>query len=102
MHMRNNARRRAGPMPTSTLRQRSPCRWHDGCRRPAPSEGAVYVVDDDASIRHALSSLVRALGCQERTFANADDFLMHAHADRPGCPVLDMYLPGSSGLELQQ
>jgi FixJ family two-component response regulator len=66
------------------------------------SEGTVYVVDDDASMRDALSSLLRSLGWQVRTFADAHDFLTHARADMPGCLVLDVCLPGISGPELQQ
>jgi FixJ family two-component response regulator len=69
--------------------------------RPVP-EGTVYVVDDDASMRDALSSLLRASGWQVRTFADAHEFLAHARADMPGCLVLDVFLPGISGLELQQ
>lgn len=66
------------------------------------SEGTVYVVDDDASMREALSSLLRALGWQVGTFADAQEFLTHVRAEMPGCLVLDVFLPGTSGLELQQ
>jgi FixJ family two-component response regulator len=64
--------------------------------------GSVFVVDDDASVRDALSSLLRAVGWQVRSFASAIDFLRHERAPTPSCMVLDVRLPGVSGLELQR
>jgi FixJ family two-component response regulator len=62
----------------------------------------VYVVDDDPSIRDALDSLVRSVGFRAQTFASAQDFLKSARPDAPGCLVLDVRLPGLSGLDLQR
>jgi DNA-binding NtrC family response regulator len=62
----------------------------------------VYVVDDDASVREALSSLIRSVGLRVETFASAQEFLAHPQTDAPSCLVLDVQLPGLSGLDLQQ
>ena len=62
----------------------------------------IYVVDDDASVREALSSLIRSVGLRVETFASAQEFLAHPQADAPSCLVLDVQLPGLSGLDLQQ
>jgi len=59
------------------------------------------VVDDDASIREALASLVRSAGLKAETFATAQEFLARAPADAPSCLVLDVRMPGLSGLDLQ-
>ena len=61
----------------------------------------VYVVDDDASIRELLSWLMTSNGIAVATFANAQHFLKSYHADSPGCLIVDLYMPGMSGLELQ-
>jgi len=70
---------------------------------PADSEPlpVVCVVDDDASVREALASLFRSVGLEVATFANAADFLARDNADAPGCLVLDVRLPGVSGLDFQ-
>jgi DNA-binding NtrC family response regulator len=62
----------------------------------------IYVVDDDASVREALSCLIRSAGLRVETFASAQEFLAHPQADAPSCLVLDVQLPGLSGLDLQQ
>jgi len=62
----------------------------------------VYVVDDDASVRAAISSLIRSIGLDVATFASADAFLARPLGERPACLVLDVRLPGVSGLELQR
>src|SRR6266404_8403979 len=62
----------------------------------------VFVVDDDPSIREALDSLLRSVGLGVQTFASAQDFLASKHPDVPSCLVLDVHLPGLSGLDLQQ
>jgi FixJ family two-component response regulator len=64
------------------------------------AESIVYVVDDDLSVRQALSSLIRSVGMRVETFASAGDFLRHARLDAPSCLVLDVHLPDSSGLDL--
>jgi FixJ family two-component response regulator len=61
----------------------------------------VFVVDDDASVREALGSLIRAVGLKFESFASAKEFLARPLADGPGCLVLDVGLPDLSGLDLQ-
>jgi len=61
----------------------------------------VFVVDDDASVREALGSLIRSAGMKVETFASAQEFLARPPVDAPGCLVLDVRLPGLSGLDLQ-
>jgi DNA-binding NtrC family response regulator len=62
----------------------------------------VYVVDDDISVREALSSLIRSAGLTVRTFASASESLGGLTKERPGCLVLDIQLPDINGFELQQ
>jgi FixJ family two-component response regulator len=62
----------------------------------------VFVVDDDYRVREALSSLVSSVGLQVAVFGSAAEFLEYEKPDAPACLVLDLQLPGSSGLELQQ
>jgi DNA-binding NtrC family response regulator len=62
----------------------------------------VYVVDDDASVRDAVARLVRSAGWTVETFASAQEFLASPWAQVPSCLVLDVQLPGLSGLDLQQ
>lgn len=64
-------------------------------------EAVVYVVDDDASVRRALSRLIHSVGLEVMTFPSAHAFLAFAAPDRPACLVLDVRLPGPSGLDLQ-
>ena len=59
----------------------------------------VFVVDDDLSVREALRSLIRSAGMRCDTFATAADFLRHPRPDAPACLVLDVQLPGGSGLD---
>ena len=61
----------------------------------------VYVVDDDEGIRSSLESLIRSVGLSVQTFASAQDFLQGQRGSAPGCLVLDVRLPGLSGLDLQ-
>jgi FixJ family two-component response regulator len=61
----------------------------------------VFVVDDDPSIREALTSLIRSVGLRIETFGSAQEFLAHQLSNAPGCLVLDVRLPGLSGLDLQ-
>jgi FixJ family two-component response regulator len=67
-----------------------------------PIGPTVFVVDDDASIRESLSSLVRSIGLSVETFSSAKVFLRHQKAGAPACLVLDVRLPGLSGLEVQR
>jgi FixJ family two-component response regulator len=62
---------------------------------------AVVVVDDDASVREALDSLFRSIGLQAKTFGSAAEFLQNKLPDAPSCLVLDVRLPGLSGLDFQ-
>jgi len=62
----------------------------------------VFVVDDDASMRKALTNLVCSVGFQVQAFSSAQDFLHHQRAMVPACLVLDVRLKGLSGLELQR
>jgi FixJ family two-component response regulator len=66
-----------------------------------PAEPVVFVVDDDISVREALSSLIRSVGLQVQTFSSAQEFLAQRRSDGPSCLVLDVRLPGQSGLALQ-
>ena len=65
-------------------------------------ESIVYVVDDDESVREAIQSLIRSVGLHVEAFASAQDFLRSKRPDLPGCLVLDIRLPGFSGLQLQR
>src|SRR5437867_8891982 len=65
-------------------------------------KAAVFVVDDDASVREALNGLLRSAGFAVETFASAQAFLARPPSDLPGCLVLDVGLPDLSGLDLQQ
>ena len=69
---------------------------------PMASAPIVYVLDDDASVRSSLERLVRSVGLEVQSFASAVDFLDHVRADRPSCVVLDVRMPGISGLDLQE
>jgi FixJ family two-component response regulator len=66
-----------------------------------PEEAIVFAVDDDASMREALARLFRSIGMRAQIFASAQDFLMFKRPDAPACLVLDVRLPGVSGLDLQ-
>ena len=62
----------------------------------------VFVVDDDVGTRESLKNLVRSVGLRVEAFASAQDFLCSTRPDVPGCLVLDVRLPGLSGLDLQK
>jgi len=62
----------------------------------------VFVVDDDYRVREALSSLISSVGLRVAVFNSAAQFLESEKPDAPACLVLDLQLPGTSGLELQQ
>lgn len=67
-----------------------------------PDSPIVFVVDDDLKVREALSSLISSMGLQVIVFGSAKEFLEFDKTDAPSCLVLDLQLPGTSGLELQQ
>jgi len=66
------------------------------------ADAIVFVVDDDSSIREAIESLVKLAGLRVETFGAAQEFLQSKRPDLPGCVVLDVELPGLSGLDLQR
>jgi RNA polymerase sigma factor (sigma-70 family) len=66
------------------------------------SDGVVFVVDDDASVRRGLARLIRSMGLEVEVFGSAREFLDHPLPDQPGCLVLDVRMPGLSGLDLQK
>jgi RNA polymerase sigma factor (sigma-70 family) len=66
------------------------------------AEALVYVVDDDASLRTSLQDLLESVGLRVAACASAQDFLRRPRPEGPSCLVLDVRLPGLSGLELQQ
>jgi FixJ family two-component response regulator len=61
----------------------------------------VFVIDDDRMVREGLQSLIKSIGLRVETFASAQDFLLVKHPDAPACLVLDVRMPGLSGLDLQ-
>ena len=66
-----------------------------------PAGPVVFIVDDDASVREALGALFRSVGLGVELFGSAMEFLQRKPADAPGCLVLDVRLPGLSGLDFQ-
>ena len=62
----------------------------------------VFVVDDDASVRNALKSLIRSVGLQVELFGSAQEFLQSKRPHAPSCLILDIRLPGISGLDFQR
>jgi len=67
----------------------------------SPSSPTVFVVDDDPSVREALGSLIRSVGLRVGALESADEFLSGKRPEGPACLVLDVRLPGLSGLDLQ-
>jgi FixJ family two-component response regulator len=68
---------------------------------PPDQQPIVFVIDDDEPMRSALSSLFRSVGLQVRVFASAPEFLQSRLPNAPSCLVLDVRLPGLSGLDFQ-
>jgi RNA polymerase sigma factor (sigma-70 family) len=64
-------------------------------------QSTVFIVDDDEAVRDSLSWLMQSVGLSTETFPSADAFLQDFGEDRPGCLLLDIRMPGISGLELQ-
>ncbi|ALQ03457.1 nodulation protein W [Pseudomonas sp. St386] len=69
---------------------------------PSSKDSIVFVVDDDASMRDALSNLLRSVGIRVETFASTADFLQQPKTEGASCLVLDVRLQGSSGLDFQR
>jgi len=66
------------------------------------NDAMVFVIDDDESIREALHSLIRSVGLRVATFPSAHEFLQSDRPDVPACLILDVRMPGLSGLDLQR
>jgi FixJ family two-component response regulator len=66
------------------------------------TDSIVFVVDDDSSVREGLADLISSVGLKAKAFKSAQEFLRHKRPDAPACLVLDVRLPGSSGMDLQQ
>jgi RNA polymerase sigma factor (sigma-70 family) len=66
------------------------------------AEPVVFVVDDDQAIRSSLKWLIESVGLRVKTFASADEFMRNYYPGRAGCLMLDVRMPGMSGLELQE
>ena len=64
--------------------------------------GVIAIVDDDEPLREALGSVMKAAGFSPRTFASAEEFLACDDCDETACLILDVRLPGMSGIELQK
>jgi FixJ family two-component response regulator len=65
-------------------------------------EPTVFVVDDDPSVRRSIERLIQSIGLEVQTFQSAREFLQRARPEGPACLVLDVRLPGLSGLDLQR
>ena len=65
-------------------------------------QSVVFIIDDDPSIRESLHSLLRSVGQTAQSFGSTQEFLRSKRPDAPGCLVLDVRLPGRSGLEFQR
>jgi FixJ family two-component response regulator len=75
---------------------------NDQCRVSVPDgQATVYVIDDDASVREAVEGMLKSVGLRAETFQFARDFLQKGPPDGPNCLVLDVRLPGLSGLGFQ-
>jgi FixJ family two-component response regulator len=66
------------------------------------SDNRVYIVEDDPSMRNALKNLLRSVGLEAQLFPSAQEFLDADRPDVPSCLILDVRLPGTSGLDLQK
>ena len=69
---------------------------------PAFNKATVFVVDDDQAMRNSLKWLIESVGMQVESFSSADEFLAQYQPGRAGCLVLDVRMPGMSGLDLQE
>jgi FixJ family two-component response regulator len=67
-----------------------------------PDTSRISIVDDDASVREAIRGLLRSAGFDAEVFASAEEFLTSGRLSRTSCLVLDVRMPGMSGIELQE
>jgi FixJ family two-component response regulator len=70
--------------------------------RQIETDAIVFVVDDDRSVREGLVDLIHSVGMEAKAFTSAREFLQYKRLDTPACLVLDVRLPGLSGLDLQR
>jgi FixJ family two-component response regulator len=66
------------------------------------NEPTVFVIDDDIDVRASIQGLLKTVGLHSESFGTAEEFLLNSRTDSPGCLILDVSLPGASGLELQR
>ncbi len=84
------------------MRVEQPLAQGSSRRKPEGEQPLVIIVDDDLSVREALAELIQSVGFQAASFASTRELLGSPDLDRPGCLVLDVRMPGASGLDLQQ
>ena len=95
----NRAFKRPYPCPASALPRRDRCKtFYVNMTEP---DAIVFVVDDDPSVRRSTERLLRSAGLKVQTFSSAREFLRH-QPDGPSCLVLDVRMPGLSGMDLQR
>ena len=95
----NRALKRRYPCPASALPRRDRCKtFYVNMTEP---DAIVFVVDDDPSVRRSTERLLRSAGLKVQTFSSAREFLRH-QPDGPSCLVLDVRMPGLSGMDLQR
>jgi signal transduction histidine kinase len=97
----NNSRNRLREVP-GVGRPASPSRECAVNRPPSDADAMVFVVDDDAPTRESLKNLIRSVGLRVEVFDSAEEFLLGQRPNLPRCLVLDVHLPGLSGLDLQK
>jgi len=68
----------------------------------AESSPSVFIIDDDAGVRASIQGLLKSVGLRSEAFATPNEFLQRNRSDSPGCLVLDVTLPGISGLDFQE
>jgi FixJ family two-component response regulator len=68
----------------------------------SPDSATVFIIDDDADVREAIRGLLKSVGLRSDSFGTAQEFLTSGRADGPSCLVLDVKLPGLSGLDFQR
>lgn len=83
-----------------TAERRRACRAN--ANRMTDPDAIVFIVDDDLSVRRSTERLLRAAGLNVQTFSSARDFLRHPRPEGPACLVLDVRMPGLSGMDLQR
>ena len=75
--------------------------WRAGVMIAADHQAVVFIIDDDLSVRTGVGDLLQSVGLSVHSFGSTQEFLQSKRPDAPGCIVLDVRLPGASGLEFQ-